>query len=106
MTKFSRLLALAGLAGTLLTGTAFAQSTSSGSMSSSDHMAHGNMSSMSNGHTASGSMMSHGHSQMSSGAMSGDHMKTKHMKAHHMKKDTHGKKKRHHMTSGAMTNGH
>jgi hypothetical protein len=56
---------------------------------------------------ASDSSMSHEHGRMSSGAMSsGDHMKTKHMKAHHMKKDTHGKKKRHHMTSGAMTNGH
>ena len=99
MTKFSRLLTIAGLASALLTGTAFAQSTSSGAMSSSDQMNKGNMSSMSHGHMTSGSNMSHEHGQMSSG----DHMKSKHMKAHHhMKKSKHSKKKSHHMTSGSM----
>lgn len=97
MTKISRLLAIASLAGALLTGTAFAQSAATGAMSSSDHMANGSTSSMS-------------HGQMSSGAMSsGDHMKTKHMmKSKHMKSSKHGKnkKKSPHMTSGAMTSGH
>lgn len=92
MTKISRFLTIAGFAGALLTSTAFAQSASSGAMSS-----------MKNEHT--GSMMSHGHGKMSSGAMSsGDHMKTSHMKTGHMKMghtkmSKHGKMKDHHMTS-------
>lgn len=96
MTKISRLLTLAGLTGMLLTGAAFAQSTSTGAMSSSDHMTQGSMSSM-----------THGHDKMSSGAMtSGDHMKMKHMKASHMKMSKHGKKESHHKTSGTMTSSH
>jgi hypothetical protein len=98
MTKISRFLTIAGLAGALLTGTAFAQSTSTGAMSSSDHMSSGHMTAKKHDSMSAGAMGSH----MSDHMASADHMKTKHSKM--MSK--HGKKKSHHMTSGAMTSGH
>lgn len=104
MTKISRLLAIAGCAGALLSGTAFAQSASSGAMSSGDHMTSGSMSTMKSEHKSSGKMMSHGHEKMAAG----DHMKTSHMKSSHMKPAKHSKNKKmsHHMPSGAMSSGH
>lgn len=110
MTKISRLLTIVGCAGVLLTGTAFAQSASNGAMS--DHMTSGSMSTMKSEHKSSAAMMSHGHDKMSSGShMKMDHMKSSHMKSDHMKSDhmksgKHSKKMSHHMTSGAMGNGH
>jgi len=112
MTKISRLLTIAGCAGVLLTGTAFAQSASSGAMSSSDHMTSGSMGTMKSEHKSSAAMMSHGHDKMSSGDhmktdhMKADHMKADHMKSSHMKSGKHSKKMSHHMTSGAMSSGH
>jgi len=85
MMKISRLLALAGLTAALLSGTAFAQSTSTGAMSSSDHMSGGAMTS-------------------TKGNMASGHMKG-HMKTNHMKMSKHSKKSGH-MTSGSMTSGH
>jgi hypothetical protein len=110
MTRISRLLTIAGCAGVLLTGTAFAQSASNGAMS--DHMTSGSMSTMKGGHKSSAAMMSHGHGKMSSDNhmksdhMKSDHMKSDHMKSDHMKSGKHGKKMSHHMTSGAMSSGH
>jgi pentapeptide MXKDX repeat protein len=93
-----RLLAIAGFAGALLTGTAFAQSASGGAMSSSDHMTGGTMSAMKKEHKSSGTMLSHG--------SAGEHMKASHMKSGHMKAKRHGKKMSHHMTSGTMSSDH
>lgn len=107
MTKISRLLTISTCAGMLLTGTAFAQSASSGAMSSSDHMTSGNMGAMKSEHKSSAAMMSHGHGKMSSGShMKMDHMKSSHMKSGPMKSSKHSKKMSHHMTSGAMSSGH
>ena len=103
MTKTFRTLTLAALAGTLLSGYAFAQSTSTGAMSSSDHMTNGAMSSVSHGRMSSSGAMTpkKGH------AMSGTTMKSKaHMKSDQMKMREKAKKKNGHMASGSMTNGH
>jgi len=110
MTNISRFLTLFAFSCAVLTGTAFAQSTSTGAMSSSDHMASGHMtakqdhmSSHMSDHMSSAGAMSHGHGQASSDAMaSGDHMTGSHMKT-----SSHGKKMApHHATSGEMTSGH
>lgn len=107
MTRISRLLTIAGCAGVLLTGTAFAQSASNGAMSPGDHMTSGSMSTMKSGHKSSAAMMSHEHGKMSSGShMKMDHMKSSHMKSSHVKPGKHGKKMSPHMTSGAMSSGH
>lgn len=111
MTKFSRWLILAGIAGPLLAGTAFAQSASTGAMSASNPMAKGAMTSMRHaamssgamrsrepGRMSAGAMMSHGHGHMSSGG----HMK----KGSHAKMSRHSRKKSRHMSSGAMAHGH
>jgi len=93
MTKTFRSLTLAALAGTLLGGYAFAQSASTGAMSSSDHMSSGAMTSMSHGHMSGKAMTSKKHH-----AMSGKPT-TAHMKSDHMKMNKKGKK------SGQMASG-
>lgn len=92
MTKTSQVFAMALLAGTLVSGSAFAQASSTGAMTSSDHMSSGAMTTKKDDHMSSGAMTTKKADHMSSGAMtSGDHMKA-------------GKKKDA-MTSGAMTSG-
>jgi hypothetical protein len=98
MTKTFRSLTLATLAGTLISGYAFAQSASTSAMSSSDHMSGGAMSSMTHDAKA-GAMTSKKHH-----AMSGKPMKSAaHMKSDHMKKMDKKGKKSGQMASGSMT---
>jgi len=100
MMKTFRSLTLAALAGTLLGGYAFAQSASTGAMSSRDHMSSGAMSSMTQGHMSSATTSKKHH------AMSGKPMKSAaHVKSDHMKMDKKGKKSGQ-MASGAMTSSH
>ena len=101
MNKTFRSLTLAALAGTLLGGYAFAQSASTGAMSSSDHMSNGAMTSMSHGHMSGKAMMSKKHH-----AMSGKPMKSAaHMKSDKMKMNKKSKKPGQ-MASGSMTSSH